>query len=126
SRRRANWAPPRALRLVPWDRDSFVPLLLALLIKFPEQINEALRHALIDHVCVHGAQLLPDLDLDLAAQLDLAFFRLLHVHPSFQPIGPRVLGVGILWLGFLDHSSAISLRGLNWPRRDAMILAYNA
>src|ERR1700691_1652548 len=76
-RKRAGLAPWPALDRVLQDRASCGRLLPSILFAQPtDQIVDVRRHALIDDVVIHGAQLLTDAGFDLAAE---AAFRPLGV-----------------------------------------------
>src|ERR1700688_3989011 len=71
SRTRAGLARCRALGRVSQDQASCLclpPSILVLVTQAANQIGEMVRHALIDDVVVHRAQLLPDPGLNLTAQ----------------------------------------------------------
>src|ERR1019366_3543468 len=59
SRRRASWAPPRerfCASTRPW---ALVLVLIPIAFETIEQIGKSIRYALVHHVVVHGAKLLP-------------------------------------------------------------------
>src|ERR1043165_9659597 len=66
SRMREDWAP-RLARLCGLTRPCLLPVLIST-VDAIDQAGKAVRYALIDHVIVHGAQLLPETSLGLAAQ----------------------------------------------------------
>src|SRR5437773_12452440 len=58
-------------------------------IEFPDQLCKAVRHALSDHVVVHGAELMPDPGLNLGVKPALLLYflhGLIHASPRVKSL----------------------------------------
>ena len=76
--------------------DAFSSVLLA---EPADKIADVLRHALADDVVVHGAQLLPDPGLDLAAQTGFRLMRLF----DWPAHGFPNLRLARIWFALIRH-----------------------
>src|SRR5258708_35853043 len=84
SRMRASWGRPPASLPVHSSADPS-PALVIRVIKPLNDLNEALRHALIDDLAVHQPQLHPDFRFDIGSELNhRIFFGFLCVHGSYS------------------------------------------
>src|SRR5208283_1594947 len=89
-RTRAGSARSPALDRVSQDRASCRPIILVA--QPANQVGDMLRHAFVDDLVVHGAQLLPDARLHLAPKANLALAMCdgpSHCSPGFRVVFVR-------------------------------------
>src|SRR6185437_479462 len=114
SRRRADLAPRRG-RLCGLTRPlPLVPVLAAVVVETIEKVVETVRNALVQDLVVHGAQLLPETGLDVAAQFCRLGSGLLAGGGGFHRV---LLSHGLTLVHWLSPQPPCADRGIWRPLR---------